>query len=65
VATGGYRPLEPLARNKVSLGKVVTHWPDMLRVAGSLVTGQVRARDLLRMSVRVRPRVHVGVRPGV
>ena len=28
---------------------MVTHWPDMLRVAGSLVTGQVRAYDLLRM----------------
>lgn len=26
-----------------------THWPDMLRVAGSLVTNQVRAYDLLRM----------------
>ncbi|MFB6946561.1 Tn3 family transposase [Streptomyces sp. NPDC056237] len=49
VVTGGYGPLEPLARNKVNLGKVVTHWPDMLRVAGSLVTGQVRAYDLLRM----------------
>jgi TnpA family transposase len=49
VATGGYGPLEPLARNKVNLGKVATHWPDMLRVAGSLVTGQVRAYDLLRM----------------
>ncbi|MCQ4083913.1 Tn3 family transposase [Streptomyces sp. RB6PN25] len=49
VATGGYGPLEPLARNRVNLGKVVTHWPDMLRVAGSLVTGQVRAYDLLRM----------------
>jgi Tn3 transposase DDE domain len=49
VATGGYGPLEPLARNKVNLNKVITHWPDMLRVAGSLVTGQVRAYDLLRM----------------
>jgi TnpA family transposase len=28
---------------------VLTHWPDMLRVTGSLVTGQVRAYDLLRM----------------
>jgi len=28
---------------------VITHWPDMLRVAGSLATGQVRAYDLLRM----------------
>ena len=46
---GDYGVLEPLARNRVNLGKVVTHWPDMLRVAGSLVTGQVRAYDLLRM----------------
>ncbi len=49
VATGSYGPLEPVARNKVNLAKVVMHWPDMLRVAGSLVTGQVRAYDLLRM----------------
>lgn len=49
VATGGYGPLEALARNRVNLTKVTTHWPDMLRVAGSLVTGQVMAYDLLRM----------------
>jgi TnpA family transposase len=49
VTTGGYGPLEALARNRVNLNKVITHWPDMLRVAGSLVTGQVRAYDLLRM----------------
>ncbi|MFJ1900516.1 Tn3 family transposase [Streptomyces sp. NPDC088115] len=49
VDTGGYGPLEPLACNKVNLNKVITHWPDMLRVVGSLVTGQVRAYDLLRM----------------
>ncbi len=49
VETGRYGPLEPLARNRVNLGKVITHWPDMLRVAGSLVTNQVRAYDLLRM----------------
>jgi TnpA family transposase len=30
-------------------GSLITHWPDMLRVAGSLVTNQVRAYDLLRM----------------
>jgi TnpA family transposase len=47
--SGGYGPLEDLARNKVNLNKVTMHWPDMLRVAGSLVTGQVRAYDLLRM----------------
>jgi TnpA family transposase len=41
--------LEPLARNRVNVAKVTAHWPDMLRVAGSLVTGQVRAYDLLRV----------------
>jgi TnpA family transposase len=39
---GGYGPLEAIARNKVNVKKVITHWPDMLRVAGSLVTNQVR-----------------------
>lgn len=29
--------------------RIATHWPDMLRVAGSLITNQVRAYDLLRM----------------
>ncbi|MER6917054.1 Tn3 family transposase [Streptomyces sp. NPDC000594] len=48
-AAGGYGPLEALARNKVNVRKVLTAWPDMLRVAGSLVTNQVRAYDLLRM----------------
>nr|WP_241838688.1 transposase [Streptomyces sp. TSRI0281] len=37
------------ARNRVNLDKMITHWPDMLKVAGSLVTNQVRANDLLRM----------------
>lgn len=50
IETGGYGPLADLARtNKVNLKKVTTHWEDMLRVAGSLVTNQVRAFDLLRM----------------
>ncbi|MDT5028810.1 MAG: hypothetical protein QOE61_5236 [Micromonosporaceae bacterium] len=38
--TGSYGPLESLARNKDNLGKVLTHWPDMLRVTSSLVTGR-------------------------
>ncbi|SDM18908.1 Tn3 transposase DDE domain-containing protein [Nonomuraea maritima] len=33
----------------MNLNKVITHWPDMLKVAGSLVTNQVWAYDLLRM----------------
>jgi hypothetical protein len=33
-----YGPLEVLARSKVNLHRIETHWPDMLRVAGSLIT---------------------------
>ncbi|WP_442814130.1 Tn3 family transposase [Streptomyces sp. NBC_00151] len=37
-AAGGYGPLEAPARNRVNVKKVITAWPDMLRVAGFLVT---------------------------
>ncbi len=46
---GHYGPLEPVSRNKVSVERITTHWEDMLRIAGSLATGTVRAYDLLRM----------------
>jgi TnpA family transposase len=49
---GDYGPLNAIARNKVNLDRIITHWPDMLRVAGSLITNQVRAYDLLRMLTR-------------
>ena len=48
VETGTYGAVEDLARNRVDLNKVIIQWPDMLKVAGSLVTNQVRAYDLLR-----------------
>lgn len=44
-----YGPLNAIARNKVNLGKITAAWADMLRVAGSLITHQIRAYDLLRM----------------
>ncbi|MEV7533535.1 Tn3 family transposase [Streptomyces hydrogenans] len=53
----------------MNLKRIATHWPDMLRVAGSLITNQVRAYDLLRMFGReghpdsARRRVR-RVRPG-
>ena len=46
---GDYGPLIAIARNRVHVAKIAAHWPDMLRVAGSLVTETVRAYDLLRM----------------
>ncbi len=48
-AEGDYGPLNAIARHRVNLARISDHWPDMLRVAGSLVTNQVRAYDLLRM----------------
>jgi Tn3 transposase DDE domain len=41
--TSHYGPLEPIARNRINLAKIENQWPDMLRVAGSLVTNHVRA----------------------
>ncbi len=46
---GDYGPLNAIARNRVNLAKISQHWPDMLRVVGSLLTHQVRVYDLLRM----------------
>jgi Tn3 transposase DDE domain len=40
--------LNTLARSCVNLDRIRESWPDMLRLAGSLVTGTVRAYDLLR-----------------
>lgn len=54
VETRTYGPLEDVARSRVNLNKVITHWPDMLRAAGSPVTNQVWAYDLLRMFGRER-----------
>jgi TnpA family transposase len=50
--TAGYGPLDQLARHLIRLERIRAHWPDMLRVAGSLTTGQVRAYDLIRMISR-------------
>lgn len=44
-----YGPLNGLARNRLNPGPIVTHWEDVLRVAGSLSTGTVRASELLRV----------------
>jgi TnpA family transposase len=51
-AAADYGSLNSLARSKVSLNRIRESWPDMLRVAGSLHTGTVRAYDLVRMLSR-------------
>jgi hypothetical protein len=44
--------LNELARNKINLGKITAHWDDLTPVAASLVTGTVRAYDILRVLTR-------------
>lgn len=51
-APGDYGTLNDVARHKINLQKITTHWEDMTRVAASLVTGTVRAYDVLRMLTR-------------
>ncbi|WP_441007492.1 transposase [Saccharopolyspora montiporae] len=43
-----YGPANDLARHRIRLGRISPYWPEMLRIAGSLVTGTVRAYDLIR-----------------
>lgn len=47
-----YGPLDVAARGKLDLDKIVRHWPDILRVVGSIHTEVVRAYDVVRMLQR-------------
>jgi TnpA family transposase len=47
-----YGPLNTVARGIIDLGKIRRHWPDMLRIAASIYTGQVSAHDITRMLMR-------------
>ena len=44
-----YGPLDRLARHRISHELIIEQWEDILRVAGSLSTGTVRASELLRV----------------
>ena len=44
-----YGPLNGLARHHINLDLIAEQWQDILRVAGSLSTGVVRASELLRV----------------
>ena len=45
----GWGDFNTLGLRRVSVPAIVSNWDDMVRVAGSLATGQVRAYDLIRM----------------
>jgi len=38
------------SRNRINTALIAANWPDMLRLAGSLVTGSVRASEILRVT---------------
>jgi TnpA family transposase len=43
-----YGPLNALARHRINTEGIAANWDDLLRVAGSLATGKVKASDFLR-----------------
>ncbi|MFH8365790.1 transposase [Streptomyces sp. NPDC018031] len=48
-ADADYGPLDPLTRDKVNLKQITSHWDDVLRVAGSLHSGTIKASEVLRV----------------
>ncbi len=44
-----YGAFNGLARHQINTDLIAAHWDDLLRVAGSLATGTVRASELLRV----------------
>jgi TnpA family transposase len=51
-AQADYGPLNAVARSRIDLSPIRACWPDMVRVAGSLALGAVRAYDVMRMLSR-------------
>lgn len=52
LAAADYGPLNTAARGRIDLARISRHWPDILRVVGSIHTGTVRAYDVVRMLQR-------------
>ena len=43
-----YGVLEELATHQISIKRIIEHWEDMLRIAGSLKLGKISASELIR-----------------
>jgi TnpA family transposase len=50
--TANYQLLDPIARGVIDLTMIARHWPDILRIVGSIHTGAVSAHDIVRMLSR-------------
>jgi len=55
-----YGPFNTAARGQIDLEKIRRHWPDMLRIIGSIYAGAVRAHDVIRMLHRDGNRTALG-----
>jgi TnpA family transposase len=44
-----YGPLDTAARGRIDLSRLKRHWPDILRIVGSVHDGAVSASDVMRM----------------
>ncbi|WP_127357400.1 Tn3 family transposase [Actinacidiphila soli] len=44
-----YGPLNPVTRDKINLKHITAHWDQMLRLAGSLHSGTIKASEALRV----------------
>jgi TnpA family transposase len=47
-----YGVLNEIARHRVNRGRIIRNWDDMLRVAGSLKLGTIRASELMKSLLR-------------
>ncbi|MGN9794957.1 Tn3 family transposase [Streptomyces sp. OZ13] len=44
-----YGPLNPVTRDKINVKQITTHWDELLRLAGSLHSGTIKASEVLRV----------------
>ncbi len=44
-----YGPLNTAARGRINIDRIKRHWPDILRIIGSIHTGTVTAYEIIRM----------------
>jgi TnpA family transposase len=48
--TADYGPLNAVARHKVNMGLIKANWPDVLRLAGSVMAHKVKASEVMRVT---------------
>lgn len=49
-----YGPLNDIARHRIKIERIIHHWDDLLRIAGSLKTGVISASELIRSLLQTK-----------